>query len=255
MPIGMNIAAAVRALQADADIAALENPGRLRLILKFMKTIYLLRHAEAGETGSDMGDSERALTQTGQAQARLMARRMRGLEKRLDLVFTSPAVRAMQTARAFRREYGLPKPRQIALDCLYEDFSLARFFKELRKAAGQAGTVLVVGHNPALSGLAQALVPAFQREMAKAALFGCRAEVAGFEGFAAGPAEFLFYEEPGAEFAAYRSLRAEAEAAAGRALAGILRRDDRDELARMEESIEKAAHRFALKLLVKAPLR
>jgi len=217
-----------------------------------MKTLYLLRHAAARDAGADADDSKRSLTKAGKAQARLQALRLRGLEKRIDLILCSPAVRAVQSARPFLREFGLSGKQLVREPGLYKGFSRARFLKVLGKAAGSAEAILVVGHNPNLSELAQALVPSFRKDMAKAALFACRSDGAGFAGLAGGKAEFLFYEEPGPEFEAYLALRAEVEKAASKLFSKNKRRDEPTEAERLEELIEKAAHRFSLKLSVKA---
>ncbi len=61
-------------------------------------TLYIARHGEsAGNTGEDTGNNP-SLTAKGKEQARLLGERMKKV--RLDFVFSSPLIRAFETATA-----------------------------------------------------------------------------------------------------------------------------------------------------------
>ena len=60
--------------------------------------LYLVRHAEAIERSGTMPDANRYLTPKGRSAFRKIARRMRKLGSVPDLIFSSPLVRAVQTA-------------------------------------------------------------------------------------------------------------------------------------------------------------
>ena len=60
--------------------------------------LWLLRHGEAEPHGA-RPDAERRLTTTGEREARVAGAALRALRVTPDAVFTSPRVRAMQTAQ------------------------------------------------------------------------------------------------------------------------------------------------------------
>ena len=109
--------------------------------------LILWRHAEAEDGGAD---SKRKLTPHGEAQARRMAEWLRPRLPEGARIVSSPAVRAMETARALTPEFetlAAVGPGHGATDIL--------------AAIGwpdRAGTVVVVGHQPTLGQLASLLV-------------------------------------------------------------------------------------------------
>ena len=101
--------------------------------------IWLLRHAEA-EDGSP--DADRKLTKKGKEQAKNAGEALKALGVKPDLCFTSPKVRAMETAR-------------LACEFLECDFQLEPKlgggpFDGEALAAG-LDDVLLVGHDPDFS--------------------------------------------------------------------------------------------------------
>lgn len=71
-----------------------------------MSTVLLVRHATTAATGKKLGGrTEAPLDESGRAQARETAERLRGL--RLAAVYSSPLVRTMETARAVAASHGL----------------------------------------------------------------------------------------------------------------------------------------------------
>lgn len=113
-----------------------------------MKTLLLLRHAKA-QPDAPRGDKRRRLTNRGLRDARAVAEIVAALDSPPDLVLTSDAKRARQTAelvaKAPQREpllYGNDAP------------ALLDFVREL---PDDAGSVMLVGHNPSLESLCSVL--------------------------------------------------------------------------------------------------
>lgn len=124
-----------------------------------MKRLTLVRHGQAEWKEAAVADFDRPLTRRGLAEAADMARRLRVQEFAApDLVLTSPAVRAVQTAEVFARELALPGRLVKRFDALY----LAppdELYAAIRDTGARIGHLLVVGHNPGLSEFAQQLAP------------------------------------------------------------------------------------------------
>jgi len=111
------------------------------------KMLWLLRHGEAEDSAAS--DFERRLTGRGEHQARCAGRALAQLGIDLDHAFTSPRVRAFDTARLACAELGV---QAVVHAPLSEGFTVDDAL-ELAAVTGADGSILLVGHEPDLSGL------------------------------------------------------------------------------------------------------
>jgi phosphohistidine phosphatase len=107
------------------------------------RQLWLLRHGEA-EPHDARPDEGRRLTARGEDQARAAGRALAALELTVQHVFTSPKVRALDTARLACEALGC---EPIVDASLAEGFDVDDALA-LAAAAGEDKRVLVVGHNP-----------------------------------------------------------------------------------------------------------
>jgi phosphohistidine phosphatase len=105
--------------------------------------LWLLRHGEA-EPHDARSDDERALTQRGERQSRAAGRALAALEIAFHYVYTSPKVRARDTARLACKSLGL---EPMDHEPLREGFSAGEALALLHADE----RVLVVGHEPDFS--------------------------------------------------------------------------------------------------------
>ena len=108
--------------------------------------LFLLRHAEAANHGTDPRDITRELTSVGRTQARQVGEFLAG--QRIELVLCSTAARARQTAELL----ALRAPIRFS-DRLYNAGS-RQLLAELNGVEDRIHTVLVVGHAPGVPALA-----------------------------------------------------------------------------------------------------
>ena len=108
--------------------------------------IYFLRHGEA-EQNPSLHDSERPLSEAGTRQATAAGRVLNGEERKVELILTSPLLRARQTGEAVQREIG-SVPLQLT-EHLVSSSDPRKIIKELQKIRER--NVLLVGHEPHLS--------------------------------------------------------------------------------------------------------
>jgi phosphohistidine phosphatase len=106
--------------------------------------LWLLRHGEAVPHGSKP-DPERELTPKGERQSRTAGAALARLGLEIDACYTSPKVRARDTARLAAEPLGV---EVVEADEVAEDFGRA---DALALAEPHAGHVLVVGHEPDFS--------------------------------------------------------------------------------------------------------
>ena len=74
-----------------------------------MKIIYLVRHGKAESRDIDKSDFERILVKEGENISQRAAERLKKRKIIPALIITSPAPRALQTARIFAQEFGYLK--------------------------------------------------------------------------------------------------------------------------------------------------
>ncbi len=66
--------------------------------------VYLIRHGIAAERGTYANDDERPLTPEGDCKAQRVAQRLAQISLTVDLMLTSPLIRARQTAEILRAQ-------------------------------------------------------------------------------------------------------------------------------------------------------
>jgi phosphohistidine phosphatase len=122
-------------------------------------TWYLVRHAIAAERGEDWpDDDERPITHDGAARMRRGVDGLRELDMKVDVVLTSPLVRAVETAELLVA--GLkPAPAMQVLAVLAPGNAPAKMADALTSISAERG-LAVVGHEPGLGELAAWLIGA-----------------------------------------------------------------------------------------------
>lgn len=114
----------------------------------------LLRHAKAVSARADQEDFDRTLEASGRHDAEHVARRLQARGRIPDVMLTSPAARALETAQAFTAVFG--SPTILRDERLYLASSHA-LLEIIRERGGTARHLMVVGHNPGISELADKL--------------------------------------------------------------------------------------------------
>ena len=121
--------------------------------------LYLIRHAIAAERGEDWPDDDkRPLTARGVSRFKESVAGLIRLEVTVDEIFTSPLVRAKQTAQLLAA--GLPgKPTVKILEALAPGHAPESVLAQLARAARRR-RIALVGHEPGLGELAAHLIGA-----------------------------------------------------------------------------------------------
>ena len=121
--------------------------------------LYLVRHAIAAERGEDWpDDAKRPLTERGMSRFKEGIGGLTSLDSAIDEIFTSPLVRAKQTADLLAA--GIEgRPTVKLLDALAPGYAPAALMAQLAKAAKRR-RIALVGHEPDLGELAAYLIGA-----------------------------------------------------------------------------------------------
>jgi phosphohistidine phosphatase len=117
------------------------------------RRIVLLRHAKAD--WPQVSDHERPLAERGRTDAPVAGRRLADTGISFDLALCSSAVRTRETWKLAVAE--LPhRPRTVYEERLYEA-SLGELIALLNEVSDDVENLLVIGHNPGMHALADAL--------------------------------------------------------------------------------------------------
>jgi phosphohistidine phosphatase len=120
--------------------------------------LYLIRHADAKPLGEDgvQDDAERALTEKGHAQSKMLAAALQKRGVHLGLVVASPLVRARQTASCMLSHWAQPTLALTECEEVAPGGKPGKLSKFLRKQ--KVESVAVVGHMPGIGEYAAWLI-------------------------------------------------------------------------------------------------
>ena len=120
-----------------------------------MKTLLILRHAKSSWDDPELADIDRPLNKRGKQDAPRMGKLLRSEDLVPDLILSSPARRARKTAQEVSEESGYPGKIEVQPDFYPGDPEA--YIQALRSLADEHQRVMVVGHNPGLEELVDAL--------------------------------------------------------------------------------------------------
>jgi len=160
-----------------------------------MKRLTLLRHAKSSWDDAGLDDYDRPLNPRGRRDAPEMGRRLTIADQAPDLLISSPAVRAISTAKMVAREMGFAEERIIEDRSLYHA-SARQLFSVVTSLETLAGHLMVVGHNPGLTDFASSLSEARIDNLPTASLFCVDMEIEDWSELTPGSGCFVYYDFP-----------------------------------------------------------
>ena len=222
-----------------------------------MKTIYLVRHATADKGKPKSPDQKRALSKKGRKEAVKMAKKLKKNGMIPDLLISSPAKRAMQTARVFAKDVKYPKDKILLSKTLYEAnnaSSSEAFLQEVRSMDDQYQSVMIVGHDPLLTAFA-----GYLRKDFTDALPGCAVVRFDFNNISwtkitAGRGILKFFDYPNREKAQLDQAKSDLTARITENLMQIFAEVDPDAAKKMKKAIKESVRPLTEKFLSKTKI-
>ena len=159
------------------------------------KYLLICRHAKSSWLEAPLNDRERPLNKRGERDAPEMGKRLalRGILP--DLIMTSPAVRARATAEliAVQLDYPLGKlrinPGQYAA-------TVPTLLALLGKVESQVTTLMIVGHNPEVTALANILGDLHLENIPTCGIVALKFSAPSWQEVTAGNGILLFFDFP-----------------------------------------------------------
>ena len=161
-----------------------------------MKTLFLVRHADAHQGKDGLPDRDRPLVPKGEKNARKMAKRLKNELVAPDLIISSPAERALATAQIFADVLRYPAKNIILKPDIYDCTAADSFFEIIRNIKNKHHTVLFIGHEPTLSEFCSLLVVDFHASIPKTGVVGVRSKKENWRELAKGDCEICLFDFP-----------------------------------------------------------
>jgi phosphohistidine phosphatase len=155
-----------------------------------MKTIILIRHAKSSWKFPDLKDIERPLKKRGVRDASLMASVLQNMQMNIDKIISSPAQRAMSTAKAFAPEESIIVDQRLYLE------SKTKLLNVLNELDNNLQCVALVSHNPDLTDFANFLANDNIKNIPTSGIVGIQFDCNSWGEIEKGKGQRLFFEVP-----------------------------------------------------------
>lgn len=213
-----------------------------------MKTFYLVRHARAVSSDVGVNDFKRSLTKRGRNDALAMSKRLREKGICPDLIISSPADRALETAHIFAKNLDYPIRKILLKDEIYdEDEETLR--EIIRRLDDVYDTVILFGHEPSLSQLANALLQDAEIELQATDVVGIFLKISGWKDIAEDSGTLLLFDFPVDTSKVYQKARKTIAGQITAAMENILGNIDADASKSLEKKVQKTGKRLAKKFI------
>lgn len=160
-----------------------------------MKTLILTRHAKSSWNSDSSTDFERPLNKRGIDDAPIMATRLTAYGQLPQLVVSSNATRALQTAELLMRELAMEKTLLTTTDAIYEAPARA-LIDHIKQLPEHADIVMMIGHNPGMSSTCNYLSKEADVQMSTLAMVCMELEVGEWEDVYPDCAIMKWYDYP-----------------------------------------------------------
>jgi phosphohistidine phosphatase len=160
-----------------------------------VKRLLVCRHAKSSWKDGTLADFDRPLNKRGRGNAPEMAGWLRAGGVIPDLVVSSTAVRALDTAKLMAREFKIQRKKILALGELYDSYP-AKIMQIVQGFDDRYGTVLLLGHNPELTILVNILGNLRIENIPTCGVVGLDFAVNSWSEIREGGASLAFFEYP-----------------------------------------------------------
>ncbi len=141
-----------------------------------MKRIVNVRHAKAVPYGYDE-DYSRDLTERGENDAGKISQHLKEQGIIPDLMVSSPATRAWQTAMIFAGNLDYPDDKVLSERKLYMHYTTGEYVGFVKSLPDSASTVFIFSHNPGIEYYTQRIARNFDGDMPTCSTVGIDFEV------------------------------------------------------------------------------
>lgn len=162
---------------------------------KYLKTVIFIRHAKSSWKFPELKDFERPLNKRGKRNAPEMALRLKKIGIQPDLIVSSTAIRAKMTATYFAELLDYQNRQVRVINQIYEA-STKDVFNIIRALSNDYNTILIFGHNPTFTTIANHFSDTMIMNVPTCGMFGVQFKTEKWQNFTESPSNFLFFDYP-----------------------------------------------------------
>lgn len=141
-----------------------------------MKKVVIIRHGKAVDYGYD-DDFTRDLKDRGKNDAKLVSQELNKRGIFPDKMISSPAKRAIKTARIFAENLDFEGGNIVEIEDIYGGLTTSEFLSLIHELPAKIETVFFFGHNPGFYYFASNLLHEFNNDMPTTSTVGIDFEV------------------------------------------------------------------------------
>ena len=160
-----------------------------------MKTVFFVRYAKSSWDNPSLRDIERPLNKRGQRDAPFMGKLLHGKGIKPDRLISSPANRAFTTAKYFAKALGIREEDILADKRIYDAYP-EDILDILQELPGEDSIVLLFGHNPTLTGVANLFTEDYISNVPTCGVFRVDADIDSWPDFREGKGRLTEYHYP-----------------------------------------------------------
>jgi len=160
-----------------------------------MKTLCLFRHAKSTWGALGTNDIERELHPIGETNAPMMGAYLKDQNSQPDLIITSNAKRAYLTAQLIAEPLGYDKEKIVIEDKIYEA-GVEELLHIIQTLEAKTKTVVIVGHNPGLTLLANYLADERVNNLPTCGVFCMTFDTDNWEEITTSESKIMFVDAP-----------------------------------------------------------
>lgn len=159
-----------------------------------MRSLFLIRHAKS-DWSFNLDDFDRPLNERGKRDAPMMAARLFNRGIAIDAFVSSPAKRALKTAKVFAETYGIGKEDIILKPELYLP-PAETFFSVIDGLDNRWQRVAIFSHNNGITQFANLLRVAVIDNMPTCSIFAVTADCDRWQDFPKAEKQLMFFDYP-----------------------------------------------------------
>jgi phosphohistidine phosphatase len=160
-----------------------------------MKTLYLVRHAKSSWDDPDQPDFDRPLNDRGEKDAPAMSQRLLEKDVNPDMIYSSPAVRALTTAKIMASGLGYSE-KKIKTDPVLYHAESEKLWKFVRNFHNECQRCMITGHNPGLTEFANDLMHETLDNIPTCGVVAIRLSIDHWSAVRKGDGHLLFFDYP-----------------------------------------------------------
>jgi phosphohistidine phosphatase len=160
-----------------------------------MKSLFLIRHGKSDWEDAKVRDFDRPLSERGHQDAIAMASFLKTQNINPTFFISSPALRAHTTCKHFAEAFDYPAAMILLRQEIYEAVP-DDLYKIIQSIDNQYDTVLMFGHNPSISYIADHFLSDYIPEVPTCGVVQFSLEQGGWSSFSPKTAKFVAMWEP-----------------------------------------------------------